>query len=82
MNKKKLLQRILNNQKNIKFSDFISIVVAFGFSHTRTEGSHTIFKNIEVSEIMNFQNVNGEAKPYQIKQFLSIIEKYNLEMEE
>ena len=25
------------------------------------------------------QNVNGEVKPYQIKQFLNIIKKYNLE---
>jgi hypothetical protein len=29
-----------------------------------------------------FQNVDGEAKPYQIKQFFSLMEKYNLKMED
>lgn len=31
-----------------------------------------------VVELLNFQNVNGKAKPYQVKQFIKIIEKYNL----
>ena len=26
----------------------------------------------------NTKNVNGKAKPYQVKQFIKIIEKYNL----
>jgi hypothetical protein len=26
--------------------------------------------------------VNGEAKPYQIRQFLRLVEKYNLAMED
>ena len=82
VNKKKLLQQILNNQKNVKYNDFIVILEAFGFYRKRGEGSHNIYKNDTVSEIINIQNVDGEAKPYQIKQFLSIVEKYNLKMEE
>jgi len=35
-----------------------------------------------VTEIVNIQNDNGKAKPYQVKQFLSLIEKYNLNLEE
>ena len=38
-------------------------------------------KNETVTEIINIQNVNGEAKPYQIRQFFSLVEKYNLRME-
>ena len=82
MNKRRLLQQIANNQKNVKFNDFVSILEAFGFFRTRTEGSHNIFRNSSVNEIINIQNVDGEAKPYQIKQFFSLIEKYNLKMEE
>jgi predicted RNA binding protein YcfA (HicA-like mRNA interferase family) len=82
MNKRKLLQQILNNQKNVKFNDFVIILEAFGFYRARSEGSHTIFKNEAVKEIINIQNVNGEAKPYQIRQFFSLVEKYNLRMEE
>ena len=82
MNKQKLLRQILNNQKNVKFNDFVTILEAFGFFLSRTGGSHNIFKNSLVNEIINIQNVNGEAKPYQIKQFFSLVEKYNLKMEE
>lgn len=32
--------------------------------------------------MLNIQNVNGQVKPYQIKQFLTIFENYGLEMEE
>lgn len=82
LNKKKLLQRIINNSKNVKFNEFVLLIESFGFSLTRTEGSHHIYKNIKIQEIINIQNVKGEAKPYQIKQFLILVEKYDLEMEE
>lgn len=82
MNKRKLLQQILNHPKNVRFGDFIIIVEAFGFSCARVDRSHNIYKNMKVAEIINLQSVNGEAKPYQIKQFFALVEKYNLEMEE
>jgi predicted RNA binding protein YcfA (HicA-like mRNA interferase family) len=82
LNKRKLLLKIYNNHKNVRFNDFIIVVEAFGFTFARTEGSHHIYKAPAIGEIINLQNVNGEAKPYQIKQFLSVVEKYNLEMEE
>jgi len=31
---------------------------------------------------LNLQNVTGKAKPYQVKQFLALIEQYNLSLEE
>jgi len=34
-----------------------------------------------VPALLNLQEVRGEAKPYQIRQFLRIIERYNLQME-
>jgi len=82
MNKQKLTKQILNNPKNVKFKNFVTVVEAFGFRRTRGEGSHNIFKNDLADELINIQNVNGQAKPYQIKQFFSLIEKYNLKMEE
>jgi len=72
----------MNNQKNVLFNDFITVVEAFGFSCTRKEGSHRIFKNANVAELINLQDENGKAKPYQIKQFLLLIEKYKLKLEE
>ena len=82
MNKRKLLEKIYNNNKNVKFNDLVVLVEAFGFVLTRSNGSHLIYKNFEINEWLNLQNKNGEAKPYQVKQFLEYIEIYNLQMEE
>lgn len=82
MKKRKLLQSILQNWRNVKFQDMVSIVTAFGFRLDRTNGSHNIFIHENISEIVNLQNVKGEAKPYQIKQFLTLVEKYNLQLED
>ncbi|MDR0916929.1 MAG: type II toxin-antitoxin system HicA family toxin [Oscillospiraceae bacterium] len=82
MNKRKLFQSIVNNQKNVKYDDFVVVMQAFGFVLKRTVGSHNVFKNPDIGEIMNVQNVNGEAKPYQIKQLLALIERYNVKMED
>jgi len=76
-----MLQQILNNQKNVKFGNFVVILEAFGFYRARTDGSHHIYKRDDVCEIISIQNVSGEAKPYQIRQFFSVVEKHNLELE-
>ena len=55
---------------------------AFGFRLSRISGSHHIYVHADVSELVNLQNVNGQAKPYQVKQLLRLIERYNLQMEE
>jgi hypothetical protein len=41
-----------------------------------------IFTSADIPELINLQNVNGKAKPYQVKQLLRLIERYNLQMEE
>jgi len=82
VNKRKLLEKIYNNNKNVKFNEFITLVEAFGFVFTRSNGSHLIYKNFHINEWLNLQSRNGEAKPYQVKQFLEYIEIYNLQMEE
>jgi predicted RNA binding protein YcfA (HicA-like mRNA interferase family) len=82
MTKKKLLQQIINNRNNIDFNDFILIVESFGFVNHRKNGSHIMYKHRGVAEVLNLQEVKGKAKPYQIKQFLNYVEKYNLKMED
>lgn len=45
-------------------------------------GSHHIFRHPAIPEMLNLQEVAGEAKPYQIRQFLRLAERYNLKLEE
>ena len=82
MNKKKLLEKILAGSKNVSFNDFIALVEAFGFELSRTRGSHHIFEHPGIPEILNLQNSSGQVKPYQIRQFLQLVEQYSLELEE
>jgi len=44
----------------------------------RVNGSHPIFSHSMVTELVNLQEVGGETKPYQIRQFMRLIERYNI----
>lgn len=79
--KQKLYQRLLNNQKNIKFNDFVAVIIAFGFSFNRITGSHHIYDHPDVPQSVSIQpDDHNQAKPYQVRQFLRLIEKYNLKL--
>ena len=82
MNKRKLLQKILDGSKNVRFQDMVALAQAFGFRLARMQGSHHIFTHPGIPELVNLQNVHGQAKPYQIKQFLKLVERHNLRLEE
>ena len=82
MNRKKILQKILTGSKNIRFSDMVILVQGFGFLLSRTDGSHHIFTRSDIPELVNLQNIKGQAKIYQIRQFLKLVERHNLKLEE
>jgi predicted RNA binding protein YcfA (HicA-like mRNA interferase family) len=60
----------------------VGLAEAFGFHLSRVNGSHHIFVHPDIPELVNLQNVKGQAKPYQIRQFLKLVERYNLQMED
>ncbi len=78
MSKVKLLAQALAGSKNLRFRDFVRLVEAYGFHLSRTRGSHHIFSHPGVPELLNLQEVDGKAKPYQVRQFLKLVEKYNM----
>ena len=82
MNRRKLLKKIMDGSKNIRFADMVNLVRGFGFELSRTEGSHHIFFRTGMPELVNLQNVKGQAKPYQMRQFLRLVEKHNLKLED
>ncbi len=82
MKKRKILQKLLNNPQNVRFEEVVIVVEAFGFKFSRISGSHHIFTHPDIKEIVNLQNVGGQAKSYQVKQFLKLIERYDLEFKE
>lgn len=81
MKKAKLLGKLLSGSKNIKFSDVVTCAEAFGFRLDRINGSHHIYVHATIPELLNLQNSKGKAVPYQVKQFLQLVERHNLQME-
>ena len=82
MNKHKLFEKIQNSKKNIAFTDFVVLIEAFGFRHTRSKGSHEIYRRDDIPKIINIQNDKGKAKPYQVSQFLEVVALFNLRLED
>ena len=82
MRLKKIWASVLAGGKNVRFADMVKLIEAFGFHLSRINGSHHIFAYPGVPELVNLQEVGGKAKPYQIGQFLRLVEKYNLRMKE
>jgi hypothetical protein len=56
-------------------------VKAFGFVLKRIEGSHHFFRHPQTQAVLNLQPQGGQAKDYQIRQFLKLVDQYNLKLE-
>ena len=80
MRPRKLLQKALSSPANLHFDEACALARAFGFHLSRVSGSHHIFARQGVRELVNLQQVGGKAKPYQVKQLLDLVERYNLSL--
>ena len=82
MKARKILAKALSSPANLRFAEMQGLVEAFGFRLLRVSGSHHIYGRGGMAEQINLQEVGGNAKPYQVRQFLRLIERYNLQIEE
>lgn len=75
----KLLLKILlgNSDINIPFDQLRQLLRTLGFTE-RINGSHHIFTQSGIEDILNLQPKKGKAKAYQVKQVRNVIIKYNL----
>ena len=77
----KLWKRLVQGDlANVRFSDILA--QSCGFVLRRVKGSHHLMAHPEAAELINLQQVDGHAKPYQIRQFLRLVERYNLHIED
>ncbi len=82
MNKRKLFEKVQAGPHNLSFHDMIVLVEAFGFRLSRINGSHHVFIHPQIRKIVNLQEENGKAKPYQVLQFIRIVQRNKLELGE
>ncbi len=80
MNKRKLLKKAVANPRGLRFGELTALVEAFGFRLARISGSHHIFEHPQVPELVNIQERKGKAKAYQVRQFLDLVERNNLNL--
>jgi predicted RNA binding protein YcfA (HicA-like mRNA interferase family) len=80
MKARKIYEKILAGSRNVRFEDFCKVAEAFGYRRDRIRGSHHIYEHPQATRPLNLQNVRGQAKPYQIRQFLRDVEEFQLTM--
>lgn len=78
----KLLDAIRNNPRGVRFSDLVRLVEALGFRLVRQKGSHAIYQHPgHPAELIDLQLAGDQAKPYQVRQVLEIVDRCKLEVE-
>ncbi len=78
MDREEVYRELKGRVTNVRFEEICQAAELFGFKFKGGKGSHRIFVREGVKELLNFQDVRGKAKPYQVRQFIKLIEKYNL----
>ena len=78
MRPRKVYEKILSGSRNLRFEDVCGLGRSFGFQLDRTSGSHRIFRH-PLGLMLNLQpDRNRQAKPYQIRQLLGLVEEHGL----
>ena len=78
MDREEIYRDLKERVTNVRFEELCRAVELFGCKFKCGKGSHRVFVREGVKELLNFQDVKGKAKPYQVRQFIRLIEKYNL----
>jgi predicted RNA binding protein YcfA (HicA-like mRNA interferase family) len=78
---RKTLEKLQAGSRNVAFRDLLGLAGAFGFAVVRISGSHHILKHPSVPEMLNLQAEKGDAKPYQVRQLLQLVERYGLALD-
>jgi predicted RNA binding protein YcfA (HicA-like mRNA interferase family) len=73
----------MNNPQGLRFSEFTALIESFGFELDRQRGSHCLFVREDVREFVNVQpRADGKANRAQVTDFLSLIQRHSLHLEE
>jgi predicted RNA binding protein YcfA (HicA-like mRNA interferase family) len=71
-----------SSSRSVAFRDFEKLVIALGFVFDRMNGSHAIYKHPKVPRPFPIQPEGKDAKRYQVRDLLELVEQYGLELHE
>ena len=78
----KLYEQLLaSTARSVNFRDFEQLITSFGFEHRRTRGSHRHYGHPAVPTILTINPDGAEARRYQIRLLLELVEEYGLHIE-
>ena len=80
-NPSKLYQQLLSSRM-VSFRDFERLLRAFGFELDRTVGSHRQYVHPKIARAFPVQPEGKDAKRYQVREFLELVERYGLHLAE
>jgi predicted RNA binding protein YcfA (HicA-like mRNA interferase family) len=55
-----------NSNRDVSFRDFLALITALGFIHSRTKGSHQSFVHANCPKLLVVQPRGKDAKRYQV----------------
>ena len=74
--------RLITSPKfTLSFREFEGLLRAFGFTLDRTVGSHRHYVHPAVAEILTVLPDGKDVKPYLIRRFLELVDRYGLSMD-
>ena len=79
----KLYEQLLTStRRTVTFRDFESLLRSFGFEPVRQKGSHKSYKHVKAQRMLVVQPRGNDAKDYQVRQFLDMVQEYGLTIED
>lgn len=78
---RKILEAAQANPRSLDFSDLVCLVEAAGWVLKRQQGSHRVYSRPGTPEIINIQPRGKDAKPYQVRQVVELIERYSIQLD-
>jgi predicted RNA binding protein YcfA (HicA-like mRNA interferase family) len=73
---------LANPAASLPFRDFERLVRAFGFTFERQRGSHRSYSHPRCPRLLVIQPRGASAKPYQVREFLGMIEEFELTLDD
>ncbi|WP_167145186.1 toxin HicA [Actinomyces sp. ZJ308] len=76
----KILAKMQENPRSIAYTELMKVCEHYFGEPRKTGGSHAVFKTPWPGDPrVNIQNDHGQAKPYQVKQVLTAVQKKEAE---
>jgi predicted RNA binding protein YcfA (HicA-like mRNA interferase family) len=75
-------QLLESRRRTVSFRDFVALVIAFGFREARARGSHRCFRHPDCPRLLVIQPKGNDAKDYQLREMLDMVEEYGLTLED